>query len=72
MQEEKQEKKVMSIVDKMDDVTIRADGTMAHNAFKKPNSDEPRVFKNQETFLKWKAKHLRERKANLRISLTPH
>ena len=65
-------KKVRSFMDKLNDITVREDGTVTHNVFKKKDESGPREFKNMETFESWKRKHLRERREFLKNKLTPH
>lgn len=59
-------KKVKSIQDKLMDVTVQADGSVTHNLLKNPKDGQPRVFKSEAVYQKWLAKHLRERKEQLK------
>ena len=45
-------KRVKSIIDKINDVTVEADGTVVHNVFK-AKEGEQRRFKDAGTFKRW-------------------
>lgn len=60
-----------SIFDKINDITVKTDGTVVHNVLLKPEGNGPREFKNMETFINWRRKHLRERREYLKTKLTP-
>jgi hypothetical protein len=48
----------MSIVEKLNSVTVNPDGSVTHLIFKAKDGS-PRQFKDEETHKKWVAKHLR-------------
>ena len=64
------EKRVMSIVEKLNAVTVNSDGSVTHLVFKTKDGS-PRKFKDEETHKKWVAKHLRERREDLKKKLSP-
>lgn len=65
------ERRVLSLLDKLQDVTVNSDGTVTHN-FAQSSGDKPRTFKDEATFKKWLNKHLKERKEDLKARLTPN
>jgi len=57
---------VNSLYDKFNDATINSeDGSVTHNFFKAKDG-QPRKFKDEATFKKWVAKHVRERREALK------
>lgn len=70
-EKEEPKTKIKSIYDKLNDITVEADGSITHNVYKKSDGSGPRSFKTKDIFLHWKAKHLRERNEELKSRLTP-
>jgi hypothetical protein len=63
---------VYSLYDKLNDATINSeDGTVSHKFFKAKDG-QPRKFKDEVTFKKWVAKHVRQRREDLKQRLTPN
>ena len=61
---------VLSIVEKLNSVTVNADGSVSHNIFLAKDGS-PRKFKDEATHKKWVTKHLRERREDLKTKLSP-
>lgn len=64
------EKRVMSIIEKLNAVTVNEDGSLSHQFFKAKDGS-PRKFKDADTHKKWVTKHIRERKQDLKEKLSP-
>jgi hypothetical protein len=60
----------MSIIEKLNAVTVNEDGSLSHQFFKAKDGS-PRKFKDADTHKKWVTKHIRERKQDLKEKLSP-
>ena len=63
-------KRILSIVDKLNAVTVNEDGSITHNVFKTKDGKERR-FKDEATHKRWVQKHIRERVSEMKNRLTP-
>ena len=66
--------KVLSEMDKIDEIEMQMDGRVTHKILRKSNNDsaaEPRDWKDLETFKKWRASHVQKRQRWLKQKLTP-
>ena len=62
---------VKSQVDKLDDVYIEDDGTIVHNLFDDPKTNQPRTFKTIAHFSKWRKQRLAFKRKQFEDKLTP-
>ncbi len=63
--------RVLSIVEKLNLVSVDpVDGSVTHLVFKAKDGS-PRKFKDEATHKRWVTKHLRERREELKTKLSP-
>lgn len=66
--------KVLSEMDKVDQIEMQMDGRITHKILRKSNNDpaaEPRDWKDLDTFKKWRASLIQKRMRWLKSKLTP-